>query len=205
MTSVMAAKRGVVRGMVKGVAAVSLLLLATGGFFAWQHFAPVSAAAGWEYRVAHDDVPKAAGLAIDEQGNLLVTEELRNKKGAMRRIARDGQRSLVLDGLTKPDGLAAFMGGFAFSQETADAPVSLLKDGKVTTLFMANDGQGLKADGPLLYAIEDRKGDGRLMRYDARTETLEVLRDNLSESSPSKSAPATRCSTRSRSRAWCAS
>lgn len=182
MTSVMAAKRGVVRGMVKGVAAVSLLLLATGGFFAWQHFAPVSAAAGWEYRVAHDDVPKAAGLAIDEQGNLLVTEELRNKKGAMRRIARDGQRSLVLDGLTKPDGLAAFMGGFAFSQETADAPVSLLKDGKVTTLFMANDGQGLKADGPLLYAIEDRKGDGRLMRYDARTETLEVLRDNLSES-----------------------
>jgi hypothetical protein len=171
---------------------MSMTLLAAGGFFAWQHFAPVSAAAGWDYRVAHDDVPKAAGMAIDEQGNLLVTEELRKQQGALRRITPDGQRSLIVGGLTKPDGLVAFMGGYAFSQETADAPVSLLRDGKVTPLFMANDGQGLKADGPLLYVIEDRKGDGRLMRYDARTQALDVLRDNLSESESIEICPGNR-------------
>jgi hypothetical protein len=179
MTSVSSGKG---KWLFRGAAAVSLTLVAAGGFFAWQHFAPVSAAAGWDYRVAHDDIPKAAGLAIDEQGNLLVTEELRKNQGSLRRITPDGRRSLIVGGLTKPDGLAAYMGGHAFSQENADAPVSLLKDGKVTPLFMANDAQGLKVDGPLLYVIEDRKGDGRLMRYDSRTQALDVLRDNLSES-----------------------
>ncbi|MFJ3485739.1 hypothetical protein ACIPL1_20450 [Pseudomonas sp. NPDC090202] len=170
------------RGFFRGVAVVGLGLVAVAGFFGWQHFYPVQATSGWDYRVAYSDIRKAAALGIDEHGNILVSEELRNSQGTLWRIAPDGQRTLLVDKLTKPDGLTPFLGGHAFSQETANAPVSLLKDGKVTPLFIGQDVQGLKADGPLLYAIEDRKGDGRLLRYDSRTQALEVVRSGLSES-----------------------
>lgn len=172
--------------------AFAAALATAAGFLAWQHFYPVQAAEGWRYRVVHEDVKKAAALGIDKDGNLLVSQELRDGQGSIISIDGNGKRTVLVNGLTKPDGLTPFMGGFAFSQETANAPVALLKDGTVTDLFTGNSAQGLKADGPLLYTIEDRKGDGRLMRYDARDQSLTVLRDGLSETESFEICPGDR-------------
>jgi hypothetical protein len=62
-----------------------------------------------------------------------------------------------------------------------EAPVSLSRNGQVMPLFQGNNVQGLYNDGEHLYAIEDRKGDGRLMRYDWRSGQLDVLRSGLTE------------------------
>lgn len=114
---------------------------------------------------------------------MLVTTELQHDKGQLLSIDAQGKRTVLVDKLSKPDGLVPYLGGYAFSQETPGRPVSLLlRDGSVQQLFMGESVQGLKAEGPLLYAIEDRKGDGRLLRYDARDKSLSVLRDGLSES-----------------------
>lgn len=165
----------------KTVAVIVLLGAATLGFLAWQHYYPVQAASSWRYRVAYHNLEKAAALALLPSGDLLVTTELRDKKGQLLRVNTIGEQWVVQDQLTKPDGLTQYLGGYAFSQETERAPVSLLLNGQVQVMFTGNDVQGLFADGPLLYAIEDRKGDGRLLRYDARTQSVTVLREGLSE------------------------
>jgi len=159
---------------------VSLPIIGGLGFLGWQHYWPVGAASGWSTRLVYDNVQKAASLGLDGR-NVLVTEELRDDKGRLLSIAPDGTRTVVVNDLTKPDGMAPFQGGHAFSQEFDDKPVQLLKDGKVTTLFMGKDVQGLKPDGDKLYAIEDRHNDGRLMRYDAADGSVTILRDHLAQ------------------------
>jgi len=88
---------------------------------------------------------------------------------------------VLIDNLSKPDGMVAAQGGWVFSQEGGLAPVSLSRDGQVTHLFDGESVQGLWNDGDYLYAIEDRKGNGRLMRYQWASGQLEVLRSNLTE------------------------
>ncbi|WP_249673855.1 hypothetical protein [Pseudomonas abieticivorans] len=174
----------------KALFALPALAVACGlVFLGWQHYYPVQAASGWQVRLAHGDIPKAAALGIDDQGRLLVSEELRNAKGRIVALNPDGSRTPLIEKLTKPDGMAAFMGGLAFSQEAVDSPVQLWKNGTVTPLFMGNHVQGLKAVGNSLYAIEDRKGQGRLMRYDGDSGQLTVLRDALSESESVETCP----------------
>ena len=51
----------------------------------------------------------------------------------------------------------------------------------MTPLFDGDSVQGLWNDGDHLYAIEDRKGNGRLMRYDWNSGQLDVLRSGLTE------------------------
>lgn len=160
---------------------VGVLLVATLGFFAWQSFYPVQAAAGWRVQVNHTNVPKAASLAPLADGSLMVSQELRDGKGSIVRIHADGTRQSVVSQLSKPDGMAAAQGGWVFSQEVGGAMVSLLKQGKVTPLFEGHNVQGLWNDGDDLYAIEDRKEDGRLLRYRWSDRSLTVLRDRLDE------------------------
>lgn len=173
---------GMSRLWISVTALVGVIVLLAVGFFTWQRFYPVQAQAGWRVEVAYDGLEKAAGLGLDEHGNLLVTTELQHDKGQLLSIDAQGRRSVLVDKLSKPDGLVPYLGGYAFSQETPGRPVSLLHNGAVEQLFMGESVQGLKADGPLLYAIEDRKGDGRLLRFDARDKSLTVLREGLSES-----------------------
>jgi hypothetical protein len=166
----------------KSVAAVSgLLLVSTLGFLAWQHYYPVQSASAWNYHVAYDNLEKAAALARAPSGGVLVTAELRDGKGQLLRVSDSGEQWVIMNHLTKPDGLTEYLGGYAFSQETANAPVSLILNGKVSELFVGHNVQGLFADGRLLYAIEDRKGNGRLLRYDADSQMVAVLRDGLNE------------------------
>ena len=157
------------------------LLTATLGFFAWQSFYPVQAASGWDVEVLHRDVTKAASLLPQADGSLLVSRELDDGRGSILKITATGDRVVVIDNLSKPDGMAAAHGGWVFSQEGGRAPVSLARDGQVTPLFDGDSVQGLWNDGDHLYAIEDRKGNGRLMRYDWNSGQLDVLRSGLTE------------------------
>ncbi len=157
------------------------LLVVTLGFFAWQSFYPVQAASGWDVEVLHRDVTKAASLLPQADGSLLVSRELDDGRGSILKITAQGDRVVVIDNLSKPDGMVAAQGGWVFSQEGGSAPVSLARDGQVTRLFDGESVQGLWNDGDHLYAIEDRKGNGRLMRYDWNSGQLEVLRAGLTE------------------------
>ncbi|AYN16421.1 hypothetical protein CHR29_15245 [Pseudomonas monteilii] len=157
------------------------LLTATLGFFAWQSFYPVQAASGWDVEVLLRDVTKAASLLPQADGSLLVSRELDDGRGSILKITATGDRVVVIDNLSKPDGMAAAHGGGVFSQEGGRAPVSLARDGQVTPLFDGDSVQGLWNDGDHLYAIEDRKGNGRLMRYDWNSGQLDVLRSGLTE------------------------
>lgn len=158
-----------------------LLLVAALGFFAWQSFYPVQAADGWSYRVAYHNVPKAASLSAQQDGTLMVSQELRGGRGSIVRIKPDGTREEAVGGLSKPDGMISAHGGWVFSQEEGEAAVSFLKDGEITDLFRGTSVQGLWNDGEDLYAIEDRKEDGRLLRYNWSDKALTVVRDGLIE------------------------
>ncbi|MCP1651470.1 hypothetical protein [Pseudomonas nitroreducens] len=160
---------------------LALLVACAIGFFIWQDFYPVQSADGWSYDVIHEDVQKAASLVPLPDGGLLVSQELKNDKGNILHIAADGKRRVMIDGLSKPDGMIAARGGWVFSQETANRPVQLLKDGKVSDLFTGNSVQGLWDDGDYLYAIEDNRENGRLLRYRWSDGELTVLREHLRE------------------------
>ncbi|MFV3415851.1 hypothetical protein ACQCLI_10575 [Pseudomonas nitroreducens] len=159
----------------------SLLVACAVGFFIWQGFYPVQSADGWFYEVLHEDVQKAASLVPLPDGGLLVSQELKNGKGNILHIAVDGKRRVMIDGLSKPDGMIAAQGGWVFSQEIDHRPVQLLKDGKVSDLFLGNSVQGLWNDGDYLYAIEDSHDNGRLLRYRWSDGELTVLRQHLQE------------------------
>lgn len=163
--------------------AVALLMLVTLGYFTWQRFFPAQLIADdWNMQVVHENITKAAAIAQDEQGNLLVAEELDDNQGRIIRITPNGQRSVVVDGLNKPNGIVAFRGGIAFSQEGGSHPVYWLHDGKLEALFSGTNVQGLAVSGDSLYAVEDRKQGGRILRFDAVGKRLQVLRSGLRES-----------------------
>ena len=164
-----------------GLTLFGVVAIAALGFFAWQSFYPVSAATGWSVQTVHQDVPKAASLMPLPDGSLMISQELNDAKGSIVRIHPDGQRETVVGNLSKPDGMFATHGGWVFSQETGDAPVSFLKDGVVTELFRGENVQGLWVEGDDLYAIEDRKDNGRILRYRWSDQSLTVLRDQLHE------------------------
>ncbi|MGC4010886.1 MAG: hypothetical protein QM805_19030 [Pseudomonas sp.] len=177
-TSVPSPRRSLIRLALAGVGSITVATLA---FFAWQDFYPVQATDGWSVAVLHKNVQKAASLVPLPDGSLLVSQELKKDKGNILRIAADGVRRVMVDGLSKPDGMIAAQGGWVFSQESDGRPVQMLKDGKITDLFMGQSVQGLWDDGENLYAIEDRGENGRLLRYRWSDGELTVLRDKLQE------------------------
>ncbi|QDG60797.1 hypothetical protein NIBR502773_22920 [Pseudomonas sp. NIBRBAC000502773] len=158
-----------------------MLCAATLGFFAWQNFYPVRAAEQWRYQVLHRDVAKAASLMPLDDGSLMVSQELDDAKGSILRIHPNGTREVVVGNLSKPDGMFATRGGWVFSQEALDSPVSFLKDGVVTELFRGQNVQGLWDDGKYLYAMEDRRDEGRVLRYRWSDQSLSVVRKGLDE------------------------
>ncbi|WP_177414151.1 hypothetical protein [Pseudomonas sp. NIBRBAC000502773] len=160
---------------------LALLCAATLGFFAWQNFYPVRAAEQWRYQVLHRDVAKAASLMPLDDGSLMVSQELDDAKGSILRIHPNGTREVVVGNLSKPDGMFATRGGWVFSQEALDSPVSFLKDGVVTELFRGQNVQGLWDDGKYLYAMEDRRDEGRVLRYRWSDQSLSVVRKGLDE------------------------
>jgi hypothetical protein len=159
-----------------------VLALTAGGFFSWQRFAPVAVADGWIYRAHENDIPHVSALILGTNAELYYSEELSDRNGRIIRRAADGSRHVVLAGLSKPDGMISYLGGIAITQEQGEFPLYWLHDGKTENLFVGRYLEGISTDGHYLYAIEDAKVDGRILRYDPDTREATVLRSGLSES-----------------------
>jgi len=148
---------------------------------AWRHYYPVIAASGWNYVVYLDDVKRASALALDEKGILYISQEMKDHNGSILQRDPDGRTSVLTNGLSKPDGLVAFQGGIVFSQEQGRQSVQWTDGNIEVPLFEANSVEGLATDGYYLFAIEDVKDNGRLLRYDPQSHDLVVLRVGLQE------------------------
>ncbi len=174
-------RQAMIRILKTALCTLVLVCTAALGFFAWQTYYPVSAIGQWHYQVLHTDVAKAASLMPLDDGSLMVSQELDDGKGSIVRIHPDGSREVVVGNLSKPDGMFATRGGWVFSQEALDSPVSFLKDGHVTELFRGQNVQGLWDDGDYLYAMEDRRDEGRVLRYRWSDQSLSVVRTGMDE------------------------
>lgn len=162
--------------------AIAAIILGAFSFMGWQHFYPVQAASSWAIGVYLDHLPMVSAMAADAQGNLYVSQEFGKKRGSVFRINPDGRTEVIIIGLSKPDGLALFRNGIAVSQETGETPVLWWKNGKVETLLSGNSVEGIASDGDRLFAIEDVKHHGRLLKYDPAERKITVLREGLEES-----------------------
>lgn len=163
------------------LAALATAFVLVVAFLAWQHFFPVTSAAGWHHEVMMEDVTLVSALAKGGDGALYITRELNKQRGSLFKRLPDGSVQEILGRLDKPDGLALFKGGIAISQEGSECPVLWMHQGLVTPLFQGRNIEGLATDARVLYAIEDRVMDGRLWQYDPATSETKVLRDHLQE------------------------
>ncbi|MFC4861392.1 hypothetical protein ACS8MQ_09660 [Pseudomonas sp. MAHUQ-62] len=161
--------------------AFALLLLLGAGIPAWHHLYPAVAAQGWSYQVHLDGIEQVSALIPDDRGGLFLSQELQDGKGRILRVGSGGRNSEVETGLSKPDGMARYRGGIAFSQEQGEHPVLWMNDLGTRQLFSADSVEGLSTDGHYLYAIEDLHGNGRLLRYDPETDSVTTLRSGLDE------------------------
>lgn len=162
---------------------IALLLLGLGAssFLTWQHYYPVQAEDGWSFKVFLDDIPKVSAMVVDRQGNLYISQEFNTQKGGVFRLQADGTRQNIMTGLSKPDGLVLFQDGVAAGQEGGKHQLLWWKEGKIDQLFEGNSIEGLASDGRHLFAVEDVKQHGRLLKYDPETKETTTLRDGLDE------------------------
>lgn len=160
---------------------LGLIILMSTCFLLWQRYYPVTAQGAWQYKVLYKNIKKASALFKDQQGNLIITQEINRRQGKIISIAPDGKHTIIFENLDKPAGITPFKGGIVFTQEGGLYPVSWHIDGKLHTLFIGTNVQGLTPDGQYLYAVEDRGTVSRVLRYDSLTGTIEVIRKNLNE------------------------
>lgn len=151
-------------------------------FLGWQHYYPVQVSGGWSFGVYLDDITYVSALVVDRQGTLYVSQEFKNEDGAISRRKPDGSWEKVISELSKPDGLTLFRDGIVVSQEGVRHPVLLWHEGKTEILFEGNNVEGMASDGRNLFAVEDSKQGGRLLKYDPETKEIQILRDDLEES-----------------------
>jgi len=151
------------------------------GIPAWRHFAPVFAQSGWRQAELAGDLKMVSALAKGPNGRLWLTEEMPNGRGRLLRREADGSLESLAEGLSKPDGMVDFLDGVAYSQEEGEQPVIWWHGDRREVLFEGFAVEGLAAQGQYLYAIEDRKGNGRLLRYDAQSHETRVLLEGLDQ------------------------
>lgn len=168
------------------LAAVLLIALS---YMGWRHLYPVVAETDWRYTVFLDGIEKVSAIAFEADGALLLSEELQNGAGRILRYRADGSIEPVAIGLSKPDGMVSYRGGVVFSQEQGDHPVLWRTPERTVELFSGHNIEGLANDGQYLYAIEDRHGDGRLLRYDPTRNSTVTLRAGLDQAEAITACP----------------
>ena len=161
--------------------ALLVVLVAIVSFLTWQRYFPATAGVGWSFKPYLDDVPMVSALARDGLGELYITRENNKQQGSLFKQRPDGSIQEVMAGLEKPDGLLAYRGGILVSQEGGDYALLWLHDGRVDKLFKGSNIEGMDSDAKYIYAIEDLKNDGRLLRFDPATSQVVVLRTGLRE------------------------
>ena len=158
----------------------SLIIVVGASIPAWRHYYPATVASGWSLDVVHDDIPMVSALALAADGGLYYSQGFTNAKGSIHHFDANGQSSAVLTGLSKPNGLLHFQGGLVTSQEQGEKSVIWTRNGENIRLFEGFNVEGLATDGKRLYAIEDTT-PGRLLRFDADSNQVSVLREGLDE------------------------
>ena len=160
---------------------LGMLALAASSFLGWQHYYPVQTAEGWSFKVHLDGIPKVSAMVVDQRGNLYVSQEFNNQRGVVFRLQPDGTRQNIMTGLSKPDGLVLFQDGVAASQEGGKHEILWWRAGKTEILFEGDSIEGMASDGRHLFAVEDLKRGGRLLKYDPEKKQTTTLRDGLEE------------------------
>ena len=159
----------------------ALLTVGAASFLIWQHYYPVQVAPGWSLKVYRDDIARVSALVIDAQKKLFVSQEFSDELGVVFTLDSDGTRQNVLTRLSKPDGLVLFLDGVAVSQEAGKRSVLWWREGKTEALFIGHNIEGLASDGHSLFAVEDLKRGGRLLKYDPLTKETTTLRNGLEQ------------------------
>ncbi|WP_375738561.1 hypothetical protein [Pseudomonas boanensis] len=171
------------------MAGASVLLLGFTTVPAWRHLYPASAAPGWSMQVRFDAIERVSALAPDGRGGLYVSQEFDDSKGRILRLGVNGDSKAVETGLSKPDGMVPYRGGVVFSQEGGEQPVYWMNDHGIQQLLSGANIEGVATDGHFLYAIEDLKSDGRLLRYNPESGATETLRSGLEEAEAVTACP----------------
>ena len=121
---------------------------------------------------------------------VLLVDHGKTKPGKFYAFAEDGVGAHHKVGFVVPDGGkggAACSGLHAAGQqghphpEGGKHPVLWWRGGETRSLFSGDSIEGLASDGRNLFAIEDVKQNGRLLKYDPETKETMTLRDGLEE------------------------
>ena len=137
----------------------------------------ISSHEDWQYSVLYTDLPEVSGLQ-SHGSSIYVTFETRNYDGKLVSIV-DGNRSTVVSGLQKPDGLTTSLGSLVYTQEFGESPVYEVINGVPHGLFITDCAEGI--DSTLngdLYVVEDRLG-GRVLKYERSTGKISELATDL--------------------------
>lgn len=135
---------------------------------------------GLHYDVIAKDLSSVSALAFTEDGDLYATLEKTRGKGKLLRI-RNGAAEMVLDGLSKPDGLVIRDKTFYLTNEVGDHAVLAYHDGLLNDIVGASSAEGIAAADGKLLVVEDKHGDGRLLRLDPVSGSVDVLANDLNE------------------------
>ena len=127
----------------------------------------------WTFKIFYDGLPEVSGLQIDDD-TVYVTLEARKHDGKIIAII-DGETSVIVDGLQKPDGLTSSMGALVYTQEFGFSPVYEVVAGESVALFDANGAEGVDStSNGDVYVIEDRP-NGNLYKYQRATQMVTTL------------------------------
>ncbi|MBC9250719.1 hypothetical protein A9179_10570 [Pseudomonas alcaligenes] len=168
---------------------LGICLLLGAAIPAWRHLYPATAANGWTSSVYLDGIERASALLYDDNGGLYVSQEIQDSQGRILQLYANGQTRRVIEGLSKPDGMAGYRDGVVYSQEQGEHPVIWMNEQGSRELFTADSVEGLASDGRYLYAVEDLHGIGRLLRYDFESDSVTTLRSGLDEAESIANCP----------------
>ncbi len=168
------------RRRMRWMVASALLIVSLGAGVSYYFFGPLLLEKGFRYAIVAGDLPSVSALAFTPDGELYATLERTRGQGSLVRIHDGGYRTLV-DGLNKPDGLLMIGDTLYITSETGPDAVLAYRNGKLADIQGADSAEGIAEDHGRLLVIEDKKGDGRLLRIDPSQHKVDVLARNLTE------------------------
>jgi len=160
---------------------LALLALAATLWLAQTFFGAPVLAPGLQYQVFAEDLDEVSALAFAGNGDLYATLEKRHGHGRLVRI-RHGVTHTLLDTLDKPDGILRRGNTLYLTNEAGSHALVAYESGVLRYLDGASAAEGIASAGPdKILIIEDKKQDGRLLRFDPATAEFEVVLDGLNE------------------------
>jgi sugar lactone lactonase YvrE len=134
---------------------------------------------GWSYSVIADGLDSVDNVAVGQAGEIYVSSEVGAAKGAVLQLT-DGAPLVLLDDVTRPDGLALGPGVLFVTEETDNGRVLEVRlddrSHRVVTVLDYPEGIERMANGSLVVAEDLRPG--RVVRVAANGE-IETLRPDL--------------------------